>query len=289
MSELINPQNGIQPIHLVQQLMQRPDFTTDMLRDLLDMMKEQEHRADLRTFRATFARCQAQVTKADRDKSNPVFRSRYASIEAMYDAVWPAVTEAGFTWIVSALPQAPEGWDNTVLWFQGRLSMGIITETVELPVSKGALAPEGAKGNRAAMTPTQALGSLTTYMRKYLLGLMFNIVTAEDVRFDNDGNRDLPPDAPREAINRNVPMPATPGSLQAPPAGNGRDPWDLWLETLDSEAAKVTEATWDGFWSRNTVKRAFGGLQGEQLARLEAIQQRHRDRLFPAPPTDDAA
>lgn len=280
---MVQNANGIAPIHLVQELMKRPDFTTDMLRDLLEMMKEQEHRADLRTFRAAFARCQAQVTKADRDKPNPMFHSRYASLEAMYDAVWPAVMDEGFSWTVSALTAAPEGWDNTVLWFQGRLSKGIITETVELPVARSALSPEGPRGGRPSMTPTQAIGALTTYARKYLLGLMFGVVTAEDVSLDNDGNRELPPESTRrEAVNRAVPMPPIVN-------GNGKDPWELWLQTLDEGAAKLTAETWDAYWVRPGVQRAEAGLEGERLARFQAIKQRHSDRLFPAEAGDSAA
>lgn len=252
-----NGAGGVQPMVLVQTLMQRPDFTTDMLRDLLEMVKEQEHRASLRVFRTAFARCQSKVTKAEKDKPNPMFNSRYATLEAMYDAVWPAVMEEGFSWTVSALPQAPDGWDNTVLWFQGRLSMDVVTETVELPVPRAALSPEGPRGNRAAMTPMQATGALTTYMRKYLLGLMFGVVTAEDLKDDKDGNGN----------------------------GNGHTrAEDRWLDKLEASAAAVaTREAWDVLWTTPTIV-AFGEkAKGADLARYQDIQTRHRERVFPSP------
>lgn len=264
--------NGVQPMVLVQTLMQRPDFTTDMLRDLLDMVKEQEHRASLRVFRAAFSRCQAKVTKAEKDKPNPLFNSRYATLEAMYDAVWPAVMEEGFSWTVSALPQAPEGWDNSVLWFQGRLSMDVVTETVELPVPRAALSPEGPRGQRAAMTPMQAVGALTTYMRKYLLGLMFGVVTAEDVRVDNDGN-DGKSDTRREEINRDVPL-----------NGNGKNAQDRWLDKLEEAAAAVaTREAWDVLWTTPTIVQFSLDPKnhGAAMTRYQEIQLRHSQRLFP--------
>lgn len=209
----------IAPMVLVQQLMQRPDFTTDMLRDMLSMVREQEERAAKRLFKAAFSRCQAKVTKAEKDETNPLFRSRYASIEAMYDAVWPSAMHEGFCWTVSALPRAPEGWDNGMLWFQGKLSLDIHTETVELPVSVSALTPEGPKGGRPAMTATQAIGALTTYMRKYLLGLMFGVVTSDDVANDRDGNNiDYnPPRKPPLRTSREPPVTIPDENEPAPP------------------------------------------------------------------------
>lgn len=255
---------------LVQQFMTRPDATIDMLKELLAMREKEEVRQADREFSARYSRCQARVTKAEKDKPNPVFRSRYASLEAMYDAVWPAVMEEGFGWTVSALMQAPPGWeDNRVMWFQGRLTLGIITRTCELPVSRDALTPEGPRGGRAAMTPTQALGALTTYMRKYLLGLMFGVVTKEDLEVDNDGNRAPPP----------KPSP--------PPRPNGGDRWiDKLMQKVaeaDTPGAKASvlrtalSSTWDDpeelerFDSDRTWRNFTGTLPSEHAFALHNL------------------
>lgn len=199
----VRPGEAFDVMGIVRELMQRPDFSIDMLKELLALRQQAEQRQSDRDFQLAFARCQGNVTAAKRDKPNPLFQSRYATIESMYAAVWPAVMDEGFDWTVSAMPLAPEGWDNSVLWFQGTLSKDISKRTVELPVSRDALKPEGPKGNRPAMTSTQALGALTTYMRKYLLGIMFSVVTAEDVKLDRDGNppRDRPPGGGRKGAD----------------------------------------------------------------------------------------
>lgn len=182
-------ENALDVMVIVRDLMQRPDFSIDMLKELLALREKEELRQAEREFQIAFARCQSHVTVAKRDKENPLFHSRYATIEKMYEAVWPHVTSEGFDWVVTALPIAPPGWDNTVIWFRGTLSRDIASRTVELPLSRDALRPEGSKGNRAAQTSMQATGAATTYMRKYLLGIMFNVITADDVKLDTDGNR----------------------------------------------------------------------------------------------------
>lgn len=259
----------IAPMNLVNKLMERTDFSTEMLRDMLEMVKEQEHRASLRVFKAAFARCQARVTKADADKPNPLFKSRYASITAMYDAVWPAVMAEGFSWTVSALGKPPEGWDNSMLWFQGRLSMDVVTETVELPVPRAALIPERS-GNRSVMTPMQSVGALTTYMRKYLLGLMFGVVTEDDVKVDDDGNGKKKTPTGHD--------PRDDDKVVAP------DKWDVWLDKLEAEASSVPvedTAAWDKLWARDTVVNGGNQLRGDQLARFQTIQSEQSKRVFP--------
>ena len=88
------------------------------------------------------------------------------------------------------MPTEP-GWDPNTIVFEGELSKGRWKKLVRLPVDRTALVvAEGPKGGRAALTVTQQIGSLTTYMRKYLLGLMFNVITVDDLRHDDDGDED---------------------------------------------------------------------------------------------------
>lgn len=243
---------------MVQQFMQRPEASIDMLERLLALReKEMRDRAQVE-FNTAFARCQANVSKAEKDKPNPLFRSRYASIGAMYDAVWPAVMAEGFNWTVTALKEAPAGWDNSMLWFQGKLSKGIISDTVELPIAREALTViEGPKGGRPAMNATQALGSLTTYMRKYLLGLMFSVVTAEDEALDNDGGGGRPlPDKPK-----------------------GPSPKE-WLEQFETRLqACQTREEFEALVASRTVQEAKRTLNGGDLNELWRLEKEYGEAL----------
>ena len=243
---------------MVQSFMARPDASIDILERVLALREKEMHSRAQAEFNAAFARLQAGVNRAEKDKANPLFRSRYASIEAMYDAVWPAITAEGFNWTVTALREAPAGWDNSMLWFQGKLTKGIISTTVELPISRDALTVEGPKGGRPAMNATQALGALTTYMRKYLLGLMFSVVTAEDMAADNDGGRPPPP---------------------PPDKPKGPTPKE-WLEQFETRLqACQTKAEYDALIGSRTVQEAKRTLNGGDLNELWRLEREYGEAL----------
>lgn len=269
--------NELTPLmSFIERAAREPDFDLHKFESLLRLQREAEQEQARRAFNTAMAEVQTRIGAIARSGKNPTFSNPYAKLEDLDRAARQIYTEHGFSVRYgSALSSA-----NAPPLLPGNMRVVLIvshsggfTEEHHLD---GPVDSQGG-GRGPTRTPIQAVGSTVTYLRRYLLQMVLNLVPAGDPS-DDDGEAQRR----REALNREVPMPE--------PAGNGRDPWDLWLTTLDAEAAKLSDTEgWDKFWDRNAVKRAFGGLQGEQLARLEAIQQRHRDRLWPTPPTDEAA
>lgn len=256
----------------IERAAREPDFDLHKFESLLRLQREAEQEQARRAFNADMAEVQNEIGDIARSGKNPSFNNPYAKLEDLDREARPIYTGHGFSVRYGSALSSP----NAPPLLPGNMRMVLIISHRNGFIEEHHLdGPLDTQSGARARTAIQAVGSTVTYLRRYLLQMVLNLVPAGDPSDDDgDGQRR------REAINREVPMPQ--------PAGNGRDPWVLWLETLDNEAAKLADtAAWDAFWSRNAVKRAFGGLQGEHLARLEAIQQRHRERLFPAPSDDD--
>lgn len=266
MNELTNPE----AMGFLERAVRDPSIDVVKLEQIIALQERVLDREAKRQFAAAMNALQAEMTPISRDRTNPHAHSRYATYEAIDAILRPLYTRHGFS--VRFTTHAA----------QNRIRVGCTVSHVgghseqEHELESG---PDtaGARG-QANKTEVQGVGSIVSYLKRYTLMAAFAVALQDD-ETDDDGESLRR----RDAINRDVPMPE--------PAGNGRDPWDLWLETLDGEAAKLVPGDtegWAKFWDRNAVKRAFSGLQGGQLARLEAIQQRHRERLWPTPPAEGA-
>ena len=127
------------------------------------------HRARLR-----WSRCFATLPTKAWAASTP-------KLEAIDQQMRPIYTRHGFSVrFGSAQPPQP-GWMRitcTVAHESGYYEENYL----DSPVSN-----QGAQGGRMAMTQVQAIGSVVTYLRRYLLGMVFNIVQADVVGDDDDG------------------------------------------------------------------------------------------------------
>jgi hypothetical protein len=115
---------------------------------------------------AAMAKAAAQIEGAIRGRVNPAFRSRYADLGAVVDAIKPSLVENG-------------------LWFTQRTQRcetGVVVETVILHASGQSLAC-GELFVPATKLDAQGFGSALTYCRRYSLMTAFG-VPAED----EDGN-----------------------------------------------------------------------------------------------------
>jgi len=94
----------------------------------------------------------------------------------------------------------------------------------------------GSQGGRMAVTPVQAIGSTVTYLRRYLLGMVWNTVLADD---DDDG------EATRRAAAAPMPRgarvaeraPAYEGVPAKPSPERTDAQWRVWLDKMRDACA----------------------------------------------------
>ncbi len=112
---------------------------------------------------AALAKAQAQMTVAREDGENPHFRSRFATLASVIDAVRGPLTSNGI-----AFTQAP-----------GLTSEGVVTvETTFHHIGGGSVSCTAAA--KPKQTDPQSIGSAITYLRRYGLLALAGIAPGED-------------------------------------------------------------------------------------------------------------
>lgn len=125
-------------------------------------------------FNRAMAAAQAEMKRIQVDaKSDKGMYATYAAVDKIARPVYAA---HGFSISFDTGEGAPEGY-NRILCY---VSHGGYTRTYRLDMAADG---KGAKGNDV-MTKTHAGGASITYGRRYLLGMIFNLVIGEDT----DGN-----------------------------------------------------------------------------------------------------
>ena len=148
------------------------------LQQVIDAYTGMQDRQAAAEFNESMASLLAEIPAVVKDKDNPLFRSKYASHEAIMEALAPSLKKYG---IGVRFGSESTGNSNVARPFL-RLFKGLYSETHAIDIGVNA---EGPKGGRPAMNVAQALGSGMTYARKYLLMNAFNLVLSED---DDDDN-----------------------------------------------------------------------------------------------------
>jgi len=127
-------------------------------------------------FNTAMAHAQEEMRPIAANANNPQTKSKYAKYDALDNAVRPIYSKHGFSLSFYQGEGAPEGHIRV----QCKLSCGGHTERPYLDMPADG---KGAKGGDV-MTKTHATGAGVTYGRRYLLGMIFNLVIGED----HDGN-----------------------------------------------------------------------------------------------------
>ena len=142
---------------------------------------------------------QGQVGKLPRDGVNPHFKSRYATLSSVWDAVRKPLTDCGLT-------------------VKSRIESGeVITELVHAAsgesISSRMAIPAGS---------IQQIGSGITYCRRYSLVTMLNLTTEED----DDGNAaaQAVPVQQQQPLQKQPAQPAAPAPQQ--PQASGKPPFE---------------------------------------------------------------
>nr|MBF0684274.1 ERF family protein [Pseudomonas sp.] len=115
---------------------------------------------------AAFVKAQGSIEKATKDKANPHFRSKYADLGSVVDAIKPALEENGLGFIQKFHDDDKAIKVETIIVHSSgeQLSCG----TLSIPVSKH---------------DAQGFGSACTYARRYSLQAAFGVAPEDD-----DGN-----------------------------------------------------------------------------------------------------
>jgi hypothetical protein len=136
-----------------------------------------------------------QITKRGQVVVSGQLRSRFAKIEDVDDAIRPLCREHGFAFSFDSEPtQNGIRFSCTMSHRDGHAE----TKTITLPTDAGA-------GRNAV----QAVGSATSYARRYLLAMHLHLVTRDE---DDDGNGGRHPVTPEQAAELRAALAAVKGN-----------------------------------------------------------------------------
>lgn len=229
------------------------------------MLQTQTHSESFSKFAAAFVKAQSKISGASKDKNNPAFKSKYADLESVTDAIRPAAAEFGLAYF-----QSPTLTEDGKLY----LVTTIIHESGEwlrhemiMPISK--------------MDP-QGFGSAMTYARRYALSAAFGVAPEDD-----DGNA-ASGVTPKPAYTSNAPAkpaysapakpaytapakPATPATPAAAAPAASAPPDNLADLIADgAAAAKRGMPAYETFFMGLSTadKKAIGGAQHDKWKAL---------------------
>jgi hypothetical protein len=143
-------------------------------------------------FAQAIIQAQSNIEGAKKGKSNPAFKSKYADLAAVWDAVGKALEDAGLA-VLQFPVDAPVGYVglDTALVYKTGESIG---RTFNIPVKDA--------------TNPQAVGSALTYARRYALSAVLGVCPEDD-----DGNKAS--EAPRTQAPKEQAKPTGPTEEQA--------------------------------------------------------------------------
>jgi len=204
------------------------------------------------------AAVQTEMMPIVRDSVNPHSKSRYARLETIDREMRPIYTGHGFSVRYGSAPSPREGWLRITCVVS---HVGGFSETNYLD------APPDDAGTKGIVNKTavQGIGSVVSYLRRYLLLMVFNIVLADGD--DDDGA------ARQGAWPARQPPPPRP----APAARDHDHPLEepdntVWLRNLsDAVITADTEAAVLAIQRHHSVRTALGkappGIR-EQIRRM---------------------
>ena len=273
MSELTIPANTEDRwMAIVERVLADPTAPIENLERILALRERERAGAALELFNRSLAAAQSELEQVAKDKPNPAFRSMYSSHSAVDAEIRPIREKYGFSWLVS---QAPAENPETHIRFTGTLALGRCEKEVYLEVRKTSL--EGPKGSRMAQTPVQETGSITTYMRRYLVMLAFDIVPVDNPH-DDDGEGGRTVDAPvtRPPSTRSTTPDPEPGESMVDYAKRiqgGAPPVDAGKEILEQRQKPVATPAPNGQDSGEDVdtRRRRAWIQLQYRKRCDAV------------------
>jgi ERF superfamily len=213
--------------HAIIRAAQDDSIDIGKLQALLDMQRSVQHERSVRMFNVAMAQAQAEMMPVIRDAVNKHTNSRYARLATIDAQMRPIYTRYGFSVRFGSQPSPKEGWMRVTCLVA---HAGGHYEELYLD------APPDDVGVRGAATKTavQSVGSSVSYLRRYLLTMAFNIVLADEIDPDTDGENGRRSRAPEP--------PAEPDPLAPLQEQNGPR-WLTNLRTLLASATSENDVT----------------------------------------------
>lgn len=144
---------------------------------------EREAREAMRAYNQAMGRAQAEMQPVVRKANNDQTNSKYAKLETIDQAIRPIYAEHGFNVSYGyGQPQAP----GNVRVICKCSHEGGHTETFEMEAPLDIMGPYG-KRNK---TDLHGIGSTSSYLRRYLKTLIFDVVLVDEDDDGNGGKRD---------------------------------------------------------------------------------------------------
>lgn len=174
-------------LNFVAKAANNPRMNAEKLEVLLRMQRDIMAEDARLQFNRAMAAAQAEMVPVVRDAVNTATNSRYAQLGTVDAAVRPIYSRHGFSLTFNSESVEGNAYERIVCKV---LHSAGHTERYQLEAALDVAGPNG----RPNKTPLHGLGSLVSYLRRYLTCMIFNIQTADD----NDGNRrQAPADAGR--------------------------------------------------------------------------------------------
>lgn len=282
MSEVVPASNSVLA-SFIERAARDPDFDVQKFGELLRMQREVEHDQARKAFNRAMASAQAEMLPVVRDAKNTHLNNKYAKLETIDAAIRPIYTNWGFSVRYGSAPAPHEGWMRITCTVAHEA--GYFEENhLDAPVTT-----TGSQGGRMAITPVQAIGSTVTYLRRYLLGMVWNTVLADD---DDDGEgtrRAAAAPTPRAARVYEAAPKSTPASNGKPLADYTEEQWNAWLLKLRAATATCQHRKELVEMASPTKMVGKAVAEGPDWVRAEIdkILAESFERL-PADPEDDA-
>lgn len=154
-----------------------PSVSIEKMERLFALHEKMQKDKARKEYSEAMAAAQADIGPVARDRQNAHTKSAYATLEAIDEAIRPISTRHGF-----ALSFDAQESDKGLTIICDVLHSGGHSERKTLT---GALDTIGTNGTRNK-TDIQGLGSTTSYLRRYLTCMVFNVAIKNE---DKDGNK----------------------------------------------------------------------------------------------------
>ena len=267
----ITPANGAL-MSFIERAAKDDSFDVAKFGELLRLQRDVGHDQSRRMFNQAMADAQSEMLPVVRDAKNSHLGNKYAKLETIDAAMRPIYTRHGFSVRFGSAPAPTEGYIRitcTVAHAGGYFEENYL----DAPIAN-----IGSQGGRTATTGVQAVGSAVTYLRRYLLGMVFNIVLADE---DDDG------EGTRRAAAAKTPRAARVYEAATPPERTDEQ-WRAWLDKLKAACAvlrrrsEVVEVA-----DRRSVGDAMADGPPWVRSEISAILAENYAR-FPDEPEEDA-
>lgn len=157
------------PLPLIEKAISMPDMNVEVLERMFDMQERWQKKQSEKAFNESMARLQPKLPEIQKDTKG-VHDTKYAKYEDMDRQLRPYYTAEGFSVSYNSKPNG-----QTVL-FSGTLKhKDGHSETAYFEL------PKDTSGNKQDI---QAYASALSYAKRYLLGMLLNVVTRNE---DDDG------------------------------------------------------------------------------------------------------